>query len=143
MKGLSPVIATVLILLLAVGAVGGFWGWYQRQQSEIGGQSEDKLKEQLTQQAVTALSLASIYENDVGNISLIINNLASVEVNVTGFRMKEGTAASNVNTTLIQTLTAQASTVLDTIVSCTTGSTLKIQFFSQGVSTPEFTETCP
>ena len=39
MKGISPVIATVLLLLMAVAAVGGAWVWYQRMQgsAQLGG----------------------------------------------------------------------------------------------------------
>ncbi len=33
MRGISPVITTVLLLLMAVAAVGGAWVWYQRMQT--------------------------------------------------------------------------------------------------------------
>ncbi len=33
MKGITPVITTVLLLLMAVAAVGGAWVWYQRMQT--------------------------------------------------------------------------------------------------------------
>jgi flagellin-like protein len=42
MKGITPVITTVLLLLMAVAAVGGAWVWYQRMQtsSMAGGSSQ-------------------------------------------------------------------------------------------------------
>ena len=41
MKGISPVIATVLLLLMAVAATGGAWVWYQAMQgsAQTGGQT--------------------------------------------------------------------------------------------------------
>ena len=51
MKGISPVITTVLLLLMAVAAVGGAWIWYQRMQtsSMAGGSGQ---VEQVRQTAV-------------------------------------------------------------------------------------------
>ena len=52
MKGITPVITTVLLLLMAVAAVGGAWVWYQRMQtsSMAGGSGQ---VEQLKKTAVT------------------------------------------------------------------------------------------
>jgi flagellin-like protein len=51
MKGITPVITTVLLLLMAVAAVGGAWVWYQRMQtsSMAGGSGQ---VEQIRQTAV-------------------------------------------------------------------------------------------
>ena len=52
MRGITPVITTVLLLLMAVAAVGGAWVWYQRMQtsSMAGGSGQ---VEQLKKTAVT------------------------------------------------------------------------------------------
>jgi flagellin-like protein len=57
-KGISPVITTVLLLLMAVAAVGGAWTWYQRMQTSAmaGGSGQ---VEQLKKSAVP-LSVDSV-----------------------------------------------------------------------------------
>jgi len=141
-KGITPVIATILILLMAVAAVGGAWVWYQRQSSVISGRTETKMGEQVEQQSSSSLSLAGIYTSG-GKVGFIINNAGSSSVNLTGYKVIVG-GNTVVNTSFSEVLGARSTaTHLTTDVTCTSGSTLKVQLFSNGISTQQFTETCP
>ena len=142
MKGISPVIATVLLLLMAVAAVGGSWVWYQRQSSLVGGQTEEKINEQLAQQTGVSISLAGVYLGSTGNLSLIVNNAGASNVTLTGFKISEG-STSSVNVTASKVINLQSSGILSTIESCTTGNTIKVQLYAAGISTQEYLETCP
>ncbi len=141
MKGITPVIATILLLLMAVAAVGGAWVWYQRQSSVIGGKTETKMSEQVEQQTGVALSLAGIYTRSDGNITLIVNNAGSSSVNITGFKINVA-GTDYVNTSVTQSIGARSTTELDTLVSCTSGDTVKVQLYAAGISTQDFQETC-
>jgi flagellin-like protein len=142
MKGISPVVATVLLLLMAVASVGGAWVWYQRQSSIIGGETEEKLSEQIDQQKGSAVSLAGIYTSG-SNVALIINNAGSSAVNITGYRIETG-GSTVVNTSLSKEVGSKATSTHVTVdATCTTGNTVKIQLFTGGTSTHEFVETCP
>ncbi len=142
MKGISPVIATVLLLLMAVAAVGGSWVWYQRQSAIVGGQTEENINEQLAQQAATSISLAGVYLGDTGNLTLIVNNAGSTATTIDGFKITEGSTAS-ANLSISESVAAQSSGLITTLVSCTSASTIKIQLFASGVSTQDYVETCP
>lgn len=77
-KGLTPVIAVVLLLLITVGAVASAWGLYQ----QIIGDTSQLDQFQAQQQASdTSFEFASLYE-DGGNISMSIINTGSRTVNL-------------------------------------------------------------
>lgn len=141
MKGISPVIATILLLLMAVASVGGAWIWYQRQSNIVSGETEEKLQNQLDQQKSSSVTLAGIYL-DGSNVALLINNAGSSNANMTGYKITTG-GSSDVNTSLSQTLTAGQTTNLITLSTCTTNADVKIQLYVGGTSTAEFLETCP
>lgn len=77
-KGITPVIAVVLLLLITVGAVASAWGLYQEITSD---QSQlDQLNQQRQAQA-TELEFASVY-NANGAINVSIRNTGSRSVNM-------------------------------------------------------------
>ena len=142
MKGISPVIATVLILLMAVASVGGAWVWYSRQSTIVSGQTEEKISDQVAQQAASAISLADIYTSG-SNVGLIINNAGASSVNVSGYKIVTG-GTTTVNTTMVEkTINAQSTDTQLTTATCTTGNSVKISLFTSGTSTQEYSETCP
>lgn len=149
MKGISPVIATVLLLLMAVASVGGAWVWYQRQSTLVGGQTEEKIGEQVQQQTGVAIGLAGLYKS--GNqIGLIINNGATSTVNVTGYKITTG-GVTYLNTTIdsgtggreISSKTTDTILTLVTTTNCSSATDAKVQIFAAGTSTQVFDDTCP
>jgi len=147
MKGISPVIATVLLLLMAVAAVGGAWVWYQRQSALVGGKTEEKISEQIEQQTGVAIALAGIYKDASDNLHLLITNAGTSNVTVTSALIegpdgKEYITLSNCN------VGAQGT------ADCTTGKAyttycnsadeqLSIKLFAAGIATQEYIEDCP
>ena len=142
MKGISPVIATVLLLLMAVGAVGGSWVWYQRQTSIVGGEGEESINEQMANKMIASLSLADVYK-DGTFLMLIVNNAGSSAVNVTGYKILDGTSLVVSTFNGDNLIGAQSSGLINTTVTCTTTNTLKIQLFAAGSSTQDYVEACP
>ena len=140
MKGISPVISVVLLLLMAVASVGGAWIWYQRQSSIISSKSEEKINEQIETQRAAAVTLNDIYLSG-GKVVLIVSNAGSSSVNITGYKVTVG-SSTTVNTTYTKTLGAKATDTITTTASCSSGSTAKIQLFVSGTSTQVYTETC-
>jgi len=142
MKGISPVIATILLLLMAVASVGGAWVWYSRQSAVVSGQTEEKISDQVAQQSATSISLADIYT--VGSdIGLIINNAGSSNVNITGYKIVTG-GTTTVNTTMTaKTISLQSTDTQLTTATCTTGADVKVTLFASGTSTQEYSEKCP
>lgn len=81
-KGITPVIAVVLLLLITVGAVASAWGLYQ----EITGDTSqlDQLDAQRQAQA-TQISFSSVYNNDSGTdgaINISLRNTGSRTINM-------------------------------------------------------------
>ena len=82
MKGITPVITTVLLLLMAVAAVGGAWVWYQRMQtsSMAGGSGQvEQLKKTAVTVSVDKLACASglfqMIMSNTGTESTTLNNV--------------------------------------------------------------------
>ncbi len=142
MKGISPVIATVLLLLMAVASVGGAWVWYQRQSAVVGGKTEEKISEQVSQQTSASVSLAGLYKRSDGNLTLLINNAGTSAVNITGFKITSG-GSTTVNTSVKKQLNSQSTAELATTVTCTSSKSVTVQLFVAGISTQDYTETCP
>lgn len=77
-KGITPVIAVVLLLLITVGAVASAWGLYQQITSD---QSQlDQLNQQKKAQA-TELTFASVYDAN-GGINVSLRNTGGRTVNM-------------------------------------------------------------
>ena len=82
MRGITPVITTVLLLLMAVAAVGGAWVWYQRMQtsSMAGGSGQvEQLKKTAVTVSVDKLSCSSdlfqMIMSNTGTESTTLNNV--------------------------------------------------------------------
>ena len=78
-KGITPVIAVVLLLLITVGAVASAWGLYQ----QITGDTSqlDQLDKQRQAQA-TELKFSSVYENNNGGVNVSLRNTGERTVNM-------------------------------------------------------------
>ncbi len=147
MRGLSPVIATVLLLLMAVAAVGGAWVWYQRQSALVGGKTEEKISEQVEQQTGVAISLASIYKETGNYLHLIVNNAGDSATNVTnalisGPSGEEYITLGDCNVPATGTKDCNT-TKLYTSFCSSSSQTITIKLFASGISTQEYREDCP
>ena len=78
-KGITPVIAVVLLLLITVGAVASAWGLYQEITSGSG-----ELEQLNAQQAArnTDISFRSAYNGSGGNLNLVMRNTGGEPVNL-------------------------------------------------------------
>lgn len=88
MKGITPVITTVLLLLMAVAAVGGAWVWYQRMQtsSMAGGTGQvENIKK--TTVSVSADKLAC--SSTAGHIDLTVANVGSESTTLTNLTLSD------------------------------------------------------
>ncbi|MBC5792480.1 MAG: hypothetical protein H8Z69_00410 [Nanohaloarchaea archaeon] len=80
-KGITPVIAVVLLLLITVGAVASAWGLYQ----QLAGQGQDNVQQLEARQKAsnTGLTYRSVYEDsDDQSIKINIANTGSRAVNL-------------------------------------------------------------
>jgi flagellin-like protein len=77
-KGITPVIAVVLLLLITVGAVASAWGLYQEITSDTS--QLDQLNQQKQAQA-TEISFSSVY-NANGGVNVSLRNTGSRTVNM-------------------------------------------------------------
>ena len=83
-KGITPVIAIVLLLLITIGAVGVVYTQFQ----SLVGNPADKLNQQKVVQN-TELTFSSAYKNDNGGINVTLRNTGSQTVNMSKqFEMK-------------------------------------------------------
>lgn len=79
-KGITPVIAVVLLLLITVGAVASAWGLYQEVTSDKGQLDQLQAKQQAQQ---TNIKVQSIYKSDDGYVNVSLRNNGGVPVNLT------------------------------------------------------------
>ncbi len=146
MRGISPVIATILLLLFVVAAVGGVWVWYQRQQSTIQTSSEQRLTQEVSRETAAQIVLSGVYSSG-SYLAMIISNPSSKSATVTGYKIRNSTGTYFTNTSVSLTVPAGSSTSFTTkhTVSsiCSSGQTIKIQLFVSGIATPVYTEDCP
>ncbi len=88
MKGITPVITTVLLLLMAVAAVGGAWVWYQRMQtsSMAGGSGQvEQLKKTAVAISVDELKCSGAeYQMTMSNVGTETTTLTNVTVETSG-----------------------------------------------------------
>ena len=87
MRGITPVITTVLLLLMAVAAVGGAWVWYQRMQTSAmaGGSGQvDQMKKGAAIISVDKLTCTSSwYVLTLANTGTTASTLTNVTVSAT------------------------------------------------------------
>ena len=144
MKGISPVIATVLLLLMAVAAVGGAWVWYQRMQvsAQMGGEGG------ITNIKATT-SLQSVYIDRLyatsSNYSLYIGNQGAdtVQINSIQIKTSDDSTFQTCNTTYTSSNTLDiGSTNFGTVVcydyggsgTYTSGESVQIKLYASGAS---------
>ncbi|MBR9689456.1 MAG: hypothetical protein GOV01_00985 [Candidatus Altiarchaeota archaeon] len=99
MKGITPVITTVLLLLMAVAAVGGAWVWYQRMQTSAmaGGTGQvDNLKKTAVSISPDILECSVVSDANIGKYNLTLGNVGSESVTLTEIVLKD--ASSTVGT---------------------------------------------
>ncbi|MBR9680970.1 MAG: hypothetical protein GOU98_04060 [Candidatus Altiarchaeota archaeon] len=131
MKGITPVITTVLLLLMAVAAVGGAWVWYQRMQTSAmaGGTGQvDNLKK--TAVSITPDELICGSGGD-GGFNLTLSNVGSESVTITELTIKNATTAVGTESVAANLgLPANQLTVVDvannSATVCATGTTYYI-----------------
>ena len=144
MKGISPVIATVLLLLMAVAAVGGAWVWYHRQSGVVATKAEERIGEQIEQTGI-AISLSGIYKDSGNYLHIIISNAGANDVNVSNVVISDSTTQYfSLNCTVPKKWTVDCNTTKKYTQFCTQANEkLKIKLFVGGISTQEFIEYCP
>lgn len=79
-KGITPVIAVVLLLLITVGAVASAWGLYQNIISDQSQLDELDAQQRASQ---SEFSFSSVVENDDGSTQIYLQNTGSRAVNLT------------------------------------------------------------
>ncbi len=122
MKGITPVITTVLLLLMAVSAVGGAWVWYQRMQnSAISGGSGQV--EQLKQTAVS-ISVDQIKcESGTNNFLVTLANVGTESVTLTNFTLATSSGGSTVAYKDSWTISSNSLNTGNLTGTCSTGTT--------------------
>ncbi|MFB6145579.1 MAG: archaellin/type IV pilin N-terminal domain-containing protein [Candidatus Nanohaloarchaea archaeon] len=78
-KGITPVIAVVLLLLITVGAVAGAWQTYQ---SLIANQDQQEQLAAQRKASNTDIDFASVYNSSDGTIQMSIRNTGQRAINV-------------------------------------------------------------
>ncbi len=142
MKGISPVIATVLLLLMAVAATGGAWVWYQRMQvsSQQGGEGGVTQISSGANAMYVGIDRAYI---SGGALYFDITNLASEDVTITSIKVKNATSMYDCNTTS----TTATSAAVTKGVACSddyglsSGNTATAKLYFSGGSSKDITFT--
>lgn len=107
MKGISPVIASVMLLLMAVAAVGGFWVFFQRMQATTitsGAGQADLIREKA---AITiAVDLITIVDNGGSDDTLTVKlaNAGGTTAKTTRIVLENVTNLPYSNTTTLNIL---------------------------------------
>ncbi len=131
MRGLSPVITTVLLLLMAIAAVGGAWVWYQRmQQQAMSGGSGQVGK--YAQQAGIILAIDKLQPNATGTATkLVLANQGTEDAKVTTVELyfDNGTLIKTVSTSTTVSANGFATIMIDGY-KCTSGDTYKVTVYS-------------
>ena len=90
MKGISPVIATVLLLLMAVAATGGAWVWYQRMQVSAQQGGEGGVTQISTGTDAMYIGIDRAYIDST--LKFDITNLASSDVVISSVSVRNATS---------------------------------------------------
>ncbi len=131
-KGITPVIAIVLLLMMTVAAAGMAYVWIMSLQEDIAEDTERDL-DNLNKQKSARLSVSAVWKN-AGNIDLIIKNAgtyvytpadcANIEILVGGTMMAPGSCASI--TGQGTTCTVSSATVFPTVAGDIGAVTIKV-----------------
>ena len=96
MKGITPVIAIILLLLITVAMVGFAMVWFQKFVAMTGSQTEENLQTQLDQQSKT-IHIANI-DNTNGITSIVsIKNTGTKTISITELAMFVDSSRADVN----------------------------------------------
>ncbi|MFH0832800.1 MAG: archaellin/type IV pilin N-terminal domain-containing protein [Candidatus Aenigmatarchaeota archaeon] len=88
MKGVSPVIATILLLLITISLIGFVFMYMERSVTTTGEQTEEQLKEQI------AKFSKGIWIDNAAAASVVVRNIGSQVVNATEIRLYVNDAAA-------------------------------------------------
>ena len=134
MRGISPVIATVLLLLMAVAAVGGAWIWYQRMQATAAGGGSSQVSELRTRTG------AQVFISDISNtaskVDVIVANGGTEKAaisNVTAVKLDGTVFGYNDNGGTSVTINPDGSHDFNITKACSSGTILKISVYSGNI----------
>ncbi len=140
MRGISPVIATVLLLLMAVAAVGGAWVWYQKMQSSAQTGGEAGVYKIKAGTGIQYLFIDRAYSSG-GKLYLILGNQGPETVTITGLKVDTGSGYTDCNTTFQGNSASYAISSGNFLnVNCTSvtapssGSTVKAKIYSNAIT---------
>ena len=125
MKGITPVITTVLLLLMAVAAVGGAWVWYQRMQTSAmaGGSGQ---VDQLKQTAVT-ISVDTLRCSSNSNYTMTLANIGTESVTLTSVTLTtssgNSTSIGSYSSWAVSANSLDTKTTSSATVACSAGTT--------------------
>ena len=155
MKGISPVIATVLLLLMAVAAVGGAWVWYQRMQvsAQMGG--EGGITNIKATTSLQSVYIDRAYSSSTTNYTFYIGNQGAdtVQINSIQIKTSDDTAFQICNTTYTSSNTLDISSTGFGTVICgsyeaaggagtyTSGESVQVKLYASGASVTRIAST--
>ncbi len=140
MKGISPVIATVLLLLMSVAAVGGAWTWYQKMQSsaQTGGEAGVQSVQRGAHASLIYVDMAYL---SGGNLIIDVGNQADTNVTVTSVKYRTSQSSSTYYTctssTTIKSNDVTSLTCSQTASGLSSGDTIYVKFYFEGGVTKE------
>jgi flagellin-like protein len=130
MKGMTNVITTVLLLLMAVAAVGGVWVWYQRMQasSMSGGSSQ---VESMVGGTATLVVDKIVCEAGTGNYLVTVmcvtaNSITIDELKVYNSTGTVGSETANFTALTFATNTVSVVNVTNFVGACSVGKTYSV-----------------
>jgi flagellin-like protein len=134
MKGITPVITTVLLLLMAVAAVGGAWVWYQRMQTSSMAGGSSQIESMVGGAATLAIDkVTCLSGTSTGKYNVTILCVTTGSITVDELKIYNSTASVVASTTDSTNLTFTTNTLTYVIVAntsvaaaCTSGRTYTI-----------------
>lgn len=139
MRGISPVITTVLLLLAAVAAVGGSWVWYQQMQSsaQTGGQAGVEKIASTSGIQYTFIDRTYISGSD---LKIEFGNQGSDTVNITKVQVKTYSGSYADCTTTAFTIAGNNlhTTTCSGAVGTSTGDLITVKTYFNNGATKEF-----
>ena len=141
MRGISPVIATVLLLLMVIGAVGGAWVWYQRLQSSAQ-QGGEAGVQSIKRGAHASFIFVDMAYLSGGNLKLDIGNQADTNVTVTQIKYRTSPTSSTFYNCVTSETTFESNqittqTCSQTASGLSSGDVIYVKFYFSGGVTRE------
>ena len=142
MRGITPVITTVLLLLAAVAAVGGSWVWYQRMQTsaQSGGQAG---VDKITSTSSIQYTFVDRTYIDSGDLKIEFGNQGSDIVNITTVQAKkfDGSYADCTTTAFTIASNSLHTTTCSGAVGTAVGNIISIKTYFNNGAIKEFSAT--